>query len=460
MKFASITGYGKPVGFQEAILAGKAADNSLFAPTSLPSVSPGQLREWQSLSYTELAFEVLSMLIPNEDVPSADLQLLIERSFRHFQHKDVIPHHRLHSRLVVQELFHGPTLSFKDVAMNFVVNLFEYFLSKSGDYKTLMVATSGDTGPAAAFASLGKSRLQTWVFYPDGMISPQQRRQMTTIAGNNVHAVRVRNCPNGSDDLDALINACYADSEFRNEMHLSSVNSINWGRVMMQTVHYFWAYLQNVETTGDAIRFAVPAGAFGNLCAGFVAYKMGLPVERFVVCSNANGVLSTAFNAGKLSKRAVIPTLSTAIDIAVPMNFWRYLYFDNDFKTDLIAAKWEEYDKYGHVQFVPSPIMQGETISDEETRQVTRDIFDEYNYLIDPHGAVAVAGARKHDAIQTICLATAHPSKFPESLEKIIGYLPEAASHPSIKKQAALDEFEHSIEFDSMVDDVQKLMKS
>ena len=460
MKLVSITGYGESVGFQDAILKGKAEDNSLYAPITLPAISKEKLASWQSLTYKELAFEVLSLLIPQEDVPSEDLQVLINESFKHFQYPDIIPHKEVGTNLVIQELFHGPTLSFKDVAMNFVVNLFDYFLDKQGDYKTLMVATSGDTGPAAAFASHGKANLRTWVFYPGDMISPEQRRQMTTLDSENVFTVCVRGCPNGSDDLDELINACYADSDFRTEMQLSSVNSINWGRVMMQTVHYFWAYLQRVKIVGESLRFAVPAGAFGNLCAGFVAYKMGLPVERFIVCSNANGVLSEAFNTGILRKREVINTLSNAIDIAVPMNFWRYLYFDSDFHSEKINAKWKDYEQNGKVAFEPPTIMYGETIGDEETAQVIKEFYSRHEYLLDPHGAVAVAGAlRQSDNVKTVCLATAHPSKFPSVIEQVLGTIPREAKHPSIIEQESLDEHERVVDYASMVDDVQKLMR-
>ena len=227
----------------------------------------------------------------------------------------------------IQELFHGPTLSFKDVAMGFVVNLFNFFLKRKREKMTIIVATTGDTGPAAAQATIGKAHLDTWVLYPKELITEEQERQMTTITASNVHPVGVANCPDGADDLDILIAKMFGDKEFKSKLNLSSVNSINWGRVMMQTVHYFYGYLQTVDRVGEALNFAVPSGAFGNLCAGSLAREMGLPVGKFIIANNQNACLTRIFTKGIFSKAPIIACPASAIDILIPYNFWRYLYF-------------------------------------------------------------------------------------------------------------------------------------
>ncbi|WP_020568484.1 threonine synthase [Neolewinella persica] len=453
--YQSTLGQAPAVDFETAVLAGLAPNGGLYVPTQLPQVTLQQLEAWKGLSYPDLAHEILSLFIDEATVPAADLKKLIEASFSTFSHPEVIPHHELTGDCYVQELFHGPTLSFKDVAMGFVVNLFDYFLRRRGEHRTLMVATSGDTGPAAAHASIGKASISTWLFFPTGLITEEQVRQMTTIMSPNVHPVAVNNCKNGSDDLDGLISASFADAGFRKEMQLSSVNSINWARVMTQMVHYFYGYLRYAERVGAPVNFAVPCGAFGNMCAGSMARRMGLPVGAMIVANNANTSLSVVLGTGTFSKPDIKNTLASAIDISVPMNFWRHLYFSLEGDTDRLRYAWETYESQGSVQFSDKELAAFRkgfltyTVTDENILKTTRSHWREENYLLDPHGAVAVAAARHYRPQLSgpiVCLATAHPAKFPETIRQAIGDLPAAGKHDSL--EAARTAGERKYEFD------------
>jgi threonine synthase len=276
------------------------------------------------------------------------------------------------------------------------------------------------------------------------MITEAQERQMTTITANNVHPVGVKNCPDGGDDLDIVVANLFADKAFKDKLNLSSVNSINWGRILMQTVHYFYGYLQVVNRVGEEVNMAVPSGAFGNLCAGNIARKMGLPVATFVCSNNENACLHRIFSEGLFAKRPIIETISSAIDILIPYNFWRYLYFvtgeDPKKIKDWIAIFKEkgelQFDEESRQQLQAG--IQSKSISDAQTLATIRTIYEKEVYLLDPHAAVAVAAA---EALKSelgnkkmICLATAHPAKFPDTIQRALGgILPQSGQHTSIE---------------------------
>jgi threonine synthase len=467
--YQSTLGQAPIVDFETAVLAGLAPDGGMYVPTKLPQITHQQLDAWKALSYPDLAHKILTLFIDETTIPAVDLKQLIDNSFSTFSHPEVIPHHRLANDCYVQELFHGPTLSFKDVAMGFVVNLFDYFLRRRGERRTLMVATSGDTGPAAAHASVGKTSLSTWLFFPTGLITEEQVRQMTTIMAPNVHPVAVNNCKNGSDDLDGMIASCFADEDFREDMQLSSVNSINWARVMTQTVHYFYGYLRHAEQVGDPVNFAVPCGAFGNMCAGSMARRMGLPVGEMIMANNANVTLSQALNTGVFQKLDIKNTLASAIDISVPMNFWRHLFFSLDGDAERIRSAWEAYESEGLVRFTAAEhaaFRQGfrtYTVTDDDILETTRSLWQQENYLLDPHGAVAVAAAR-HYRPQVpgpiVCLATAHPAKFPDTIQLAIGELPAEGKHDNLEAAKAACERKYVCASDNMHQAVPEVMRA
>lgn len=456
IQYVSNKGGVAPVDFETAILDGFAADGGLYVPTELPKISLEQLQSWKNHSYTDLAFEILSLFIDRSVISERDLKQILADSFSTFYDKRLIPNYALESRpnTHIQELFHGPTLSFKDVAMGFLVNLVNFFLKRKGEKRTIIVATTGDTGPAAAFATIGKDTLNTFILYPKELITEEQERQMTTITAPNVFAVGVSNCPDGADDLDLLIAELFANKPLKEELQLSSVNSINWGRVMMQTVHYFYGYLQTVQYIGQPLNFAVPSGAFGNLCAGSLAREMGLPVGKFIIGNNQNACLYRIFTKGVFSKADIIPCPASAIDILIPYNFWRYLYFSCGQEPTKIKAWIEEFEANGKVQFDKSTFEKyskgflAVSISDEKTLETISTVYEAENYLLDPHAAVAVAAAHHFkdsivDNPTVLCLATAHPCKFPAIIQQALQVdteLPNAAKHFSIEKAKTLCE--------------------
>ncbi len=448
IQFVSNKGGGTPVDFETAILDGFASDGGLYVPTELPKISLGQLKDWKGLGYVDLAFEILSLFIDPSVISEVDLKKLLKDAYAPFEKSEVIPLYKLRSGkdTYIMELFYGPTISFKDVGLAFLVNLVDFFLKRKNEFKSLIVATTGDTGPATAYFTAGKSNLSAWVLYPKGLITKEQERQMTTLPHSNVHPVGVSNCPDGGDDLDLVIANLYANIPFKEKVHLSSVNSINWGRVMMQTVHYFYGYLQVVDTIGEEINMSVPSGAFGNLCAGGLARKMGLPVDKFVIANNTNACLHRIFSEGVFSKQPIFETPSSAIDILVPYNFWRFLYFCVDEDATKIKKWSDEFKASGKVQFdreTQEAYSQGflsTSISDEQTLDRIKTVFDTEDYLLDPHGAVALAAVHQlKDKLgdkKLVCLATAHPAKFPQVIKDALQVkdIPEEGKHHSIEK--------------------------
>jgi len=449
-QYVSTKGGVAPVDFEQAVMQGYAADGGLFVPENIPRVGMQELRQWANLGFVDLAFEILRRFAVNAVVSDDQLKKLLHDSFSKFDHPDIIPVVPLgeEGRLHVMELFHGPTLSFKDVAMGVLINSLDFFLRRKDARLTLLVATTGDTGPAAAYASAGKETLDCWVLYPRGMISEEQARQMTTIEASNVHALAVDNCPNGGDDLDLVVAELFADEPFKQRVRLSSVNSINWCRVMVQAVPYFYGYFKAVDRVGEKVIFSVPSGAFGNLFGGYLARAMGLPVEAFICANNANAALHTVFSSGKFALRDLKQTVSSAIDIVAPYNFWRYLYFACGRDHRRINQWMAEYQAHGQVQLDPQTageLRRGFTsasITDAQTLAVIAAIYRQHaGYLLDPHAAVAMAAIEQlsdkfRKDVKVICLATAHPAKFPEVIRKALdlqGSLPEEARHNSIE---------------------------
>ena len=447
ISYVSTKGGVKPVDFERAILDGFASDGGLYIPEHLPKITIDQLQSWKNLSYVDLAFEILSLFIDRKILSETELKDILKTAYDTFETDEVIPIKKMKSEqnIYFMELFYGPTISFKDIGLAFLVNLVNHFLKRRNEFLTMIVATTGDTGPAAAHFIAGKSNLSAWVLYPKDMITPEQEKQMTTLPHNNIHPVAVSNCPDGGDDLDLVINEFFADEDFKNKVNLSSVNSINWGRIMMQMVHYFYGYLRTADTIGEKISVSVPSGGFGNLGAGSLAREMGLPLNNLIVANNKNACLDRIFSKGIYSKVDIIESASNAIDILLPINFWRYLYYRigndgkriNQWMKTLKKDGIVHFDQETYKQFNQN-IMSYST-SDEETFEMIHKIFKDEDYLLDPHGSVAVCAAyhfkENFDDEKIICLLTAHPAKFPEVIKKALNQndLPESAKHKSIE---------------------------
>jgi len=451
--YKSTVGDAPPVRFNEAILNGFAPEGGLYVPDSLPHYRTEALEEMATLSYVDLAERIISEFIDPTVIPGDDLTQLLANSFHNFESVETAPvNHLTHSGVYVQELFHGPTLSFKDMAMGVLINCMDYFLAQKKEKCSLVLATTGDTGPAAAYAAAGKKTLECWPLYPRGMISEEQERQMTTLEAVNVHPVGVDGCANGGDDLDIVVARLFGDQTRKLELKLSSVNSINWCRVLVQTVHYFFAYLKTADIIGEEIAFSVPTGAFGNLCAGYIARSMGLPVSQFICATNENGTLHRLFNDGTLSKKELKQTVSSAIDIVIPYNFWRFLYFNCDCDPTAVRNYMSEFEQTGTITF-PTDLWKrmrrgfiSYSISDQDTLSIISHISTgPDSYLLDPHGAVAVAAALNYlkettSSEKVVCLATAHPAKFPDIIEQALGSI-HTARHPAL--EAAKKKFHH-----------------
>lgn len=431
MNYISTRGQMEPIEFQDAIMTGLAPDGGLLLPEELPDLGD-KLDAWSKLSYTELAFEVIRLFAT--DIPEADLKKLIDDSYATFEHPEVCPSVEV-GDFQILELFHGPTLAFKDVALQFLGNLFSYILEKRGGKLNILGATSGDTGSAAIHGVRGKPNINIFIMHPEGRTSPLQEKQMTSVLDSNVFNLAV----DGSfDDCQNIMKTTFGDVPFKTEHSLGSVNSVNWARVLAQTVYYFYSAFRAMEKTGaSSVQFSVPTGNFGDILAGYLAQQMGLPISRLILATNENDILSRFFNTGIYGKAEAVPTISPSMDIQVASNFERYLYYRVDKKAEDLVSLMNDFEKKGALQiplnekYVVDALFvagRGDTASTLET---IKRYKEEYGYVLDPHTAVGVCVAEKFESstVPTICLATAHPAKFTQAIIDATG---EAVHHPAL----------------------------
>lgn len=434
MFYHSTRGGDAGLPFQQTVLAGLARDGGLLLPDSIPDVT-SELKNWASLSYPELAFQIIRLFAT--DIPDTDLKAIIEKSYSTFRHSEVTPVADV-GGLHFLELFHGPTLAFKDVALQFLGNLFEYVLDKQGGCLNIVAATSGDTGSAAIHGVRGRRNVSIFVMHPHGRVSPVQELQMTSVLDANVRNIAV----DGTfDDCQAIVKALFSDLEFRDRYHLGAVNSINWARVMAQIVYYFYGAFRVMERTGSKeVSFTVPTGNFGDVFAGYLACRMGLPVKRLVLATNENDILARCFSTGVYRKGGVNATLSPSMDIQVASNFERFLYYRAGCDGAEVSRLMEEFRRNGEVVLTEG----GKPLEDRylsagrgdtaDTLETIRHFWTNCNYLIDPHTAVGAAVARRivaEDSTPMICLSTAHPAKFCSAIERAVGE--DIARHPLIE---------------------------
>ena len=430
MDYLSTRGGPERLPFRRTILAGLARDGGLFLPAEIPDVRP-RLAAWSQLSYTELALEVMRLYA--DDVAADELRAMIARSYAVFRHAEVTPVVAV-GDLHMLELFHGPTLAFKDVALQFLGHLFEAVLARGGETLNIVAATSGDTGSAAIQGLRGRRNLRIFVLHPHGRVSPVQALQMTTVLDANVHNLAI----DGTfDDCQNIVKALFTDLEFRDRHHLGAINSINWARVMAQMVYYFHAAFRVMERTGaDRVRFSVPTGNFGDILAGYLAWRMGLPVERLILATNENDILARCFATGVYRSGAVTATLSPSMDIQVASNFERYLYYRAGGDTGRVNAWMRAFRETGAITLtadgapLDDPVMVAGRGDTAATLATIRTYWERHRYLMDPHTAVGVLVAERFAdaAVPTICLATAHPAKFGEAILRATGQ--DLAHHP------------------------------
>lgn len=464
MKYLSTRGQIDPIDFQDAVMMGLADDGGLILPRSIPDAS-GSLKSWAKLSYPELAFEVFRLFV--RDVPEHDLRLLIEKTYgpSYFlndlapaDRREVAPVARA-GELFFLELWHGPTLAFKDVALQWLGNLFEYILARRGGRLNILGATSGDTGSAAIYGCRGRKGIHVFMMHPHGRVSPIQERQMTSVPDANVHNIAVE----GSfDDCQNLMKSLAGDLNFKRAYSLGAVNSVNWARVLAQIVYYFRGVFRVREQTGaEAVRVAVPTGNFGDVLAGWYALQMGAPIAQLILATNENDILARFFHTGEYAPAGkVFQTLSPSMDIQVASNFERYLYYRLGGNARKLREKMEEFRRTGSLRVEPDkdgridPDFLAARAETDQVLAVIARYQQTYDYLLDPHTACGVVAAEKVREgtllppppsrrsrrgektfpadLPILCLATAHPAKFPDAIARATGR-DDLARHPAIE---------------------------
>jgi len=424
MRYISTRGGIESVPFNEAVMMGLARDGGLLLPETLPSVDQQKLDAWQNLAYQYLAVEVLDLF--TGELPRKDLEALVDRSYASFRHPQVTPVRKV-GDLYLLELFYGPTLAFKDVALQLLGNLFEYELKKSGGFMNIIGATSGDTGSAAIYGVRGKTGINIFILHPHGRTSAIQALQMTTVLDANVFNLGVRGT---FDESQAIVKEIFNDLGFKDRYQLGAINSINWARVLAQVVYYVYAYLKLRRAGFESVDFSVPTGNFGDIFAGYVA-KFLLPggcINRLVLATNANDILTRFVNRGEYAVTgAVTPTFSPSMDILIASNFERYLYYLRDQDGARVRADMEHFAATGRLDLTDCGDQVARdfaslSVSEEQTLATIGEVYREHEYLLDPHTAVGFrAGMELRQDRPMICLATAHPAKFGDAVHKATG---------------------------------------
>ena len=432
MRYVSTRGQAPARDFAGVLLAGLAEDGGLFVPDTWPGWSHADLRALRGLPYAELAARVMQPFV-GDAVPFAVLQSICHDAYAGFAHPAVAPLVQLETNLWALELFHGPTLAFKDMAMQVLGRLFDHVLTERNERVTIVGATSGDTGSAAIEACRDRARVDIAILHPEGRTSEVQRRQMTTVLAQNVCNIAVQGT---FDDCQDLVKAMFADAPFRTELHLSAVNSINWARVAAQIPYYIASALA-LGAPEREVAFSVPTGNFGNVLAAWAARRMGLPIARLVVASNRNDILARFLAGNDMSIAPVEPSLSPSMDIAISSNFERLLFELLDRDAAATAATMAAFRTTGRMQVPPAAwnrattLMHGFRLDDAGTLAEIRRLDTECGYQADPHTAIGVAAARalpcRH--LPTIAAATAHGAKFPDAMERATGRRPALPKH-------------------------------
>ncbi|MEL0195760.1 MAG: threonine synthase [Rhodobiaceae bacterium] len=436
MNYISTRGQDGPLGYEQALLSGLARDGGLYLPTGYPQFTADEIRDMAGLSYAALAGRIMARFTDGE-IDEAELTAMAGDAYAGFTDPEIAPLRPLNERIHVMELFHGPTIAFKDYAMQFLSRAFDRALRSAGRQAVILGATSGDTGSAALEAFKGREAVDIFILFPEGRVSPVQQRQMTSVIAAGAHAVAVAG---DFDDCQAIVKTLFNDHGFRDEVNLSAVNSINWARLMPQIVYYFKAALA-LGAPDRKVAFSVPTGNFGNVFAGYVAMRMGLPVDRLIIASNRNDILTRFFEDGAMQRETVTPSLSPSMDIQVSSNFERLLFELMGRDGDAVAAIMARFADTGSFE-LPAQAMQSARkhfaayrLDDDGTLAEIAASAAE-GMLLDPHSAVGVSAARRAvadgtvgPAVPVVALACAHPAKFQEAVTRATGEEPALPSH-------------------------------
>ena len=431
MDYISTRGEAPALRFRDAMLAGLARDGGLYVPREWPTMSKKEIRALRGKSYQEIAFEVLKHFVAGE-IPDDKFKAMIDEAYATFRHPAVAPLVQTGPNDFVLELFHGTTLAFKDVAMQLLARLMDYALAERGERATIVGATSGDTGGAAIDAFAGRERTDIFILFPHGKVSPVQQRQMTTSNASNVHAIAVKG---NFDDCQNLVKDMFNDAAFRDRLKLSGVNSINWARIMAQVVYYFTAAVA-LGGPDRKISFTVPTGNFGDIFAGFVAKKMGLPIDRLVIATNDNDILARTLKTGRYEMKGVKATTSPSMDIQISSNFERLLFESFGRDAASVRSAMASLKQSGAFEIQPESLkaikreFRAGRATEKQVAQTIRETLSSTGYLIDPHTATGVFVAAKNAKPNSpmVTLATAHPAKFPAAVKSACGIDPALPS--------------------------------
>ena len=426
MRYVSTRGDAPPLDFHGATLAGLASDGGLYVPDSWPTLSADAIADLAGLSYAQTAARIMQPFV-GDSLAAGELLALCEAAYGRFSHAAVTPLVQLDHDQWLLELFHGPTLAFKDVALQLLGLLFERFLTGTDQRLTIVGATSGDTGSAAIDAVAGRHGIDIFMLHPEGRVSDVQRRQMTTVLAPNVHNIAIRG---DFDTAQALVKAMFNDPDIAGRFQLSAVNSINWARLMAQVVYYFYAAVR-LGAPRRAIAFSVPTGNFGDVFAGYVAARMGLPIARLIVATNVNDILHRALTNGDYSKGTVQQTPTPSMDIQVSSNFERLLFDLGGRDGQALAGQMRGFEATGAMRLTnaqsqgAAALFTSDRADLDDMTMAMRWAADQAGQVIDPHTAIALAAARRADlAVPVVTLATAHPAKFGDTVERAIGMRP------------------------------------
>ncbi len=422
MKYISTRGTAPALEFEDVLLAGLANDGGLYVPETLPVYDSSEIASWAGLSYPQLAFRIIQPFIDNA-IPDQDLKTLIDETYACFDHPAVAPLTQLDRNEWILELYHGPTLAFKDFALQLLGRLLDYFLRRKHKRVAILGATSGDTGSAAIEGCKRCENVDIYILHPYNRVSDVQRKQMTTVIGENIHNLAIKG---NFDDCQEIVKACFNDQSFLGgDRSLVAVNSINWARIMAQIVYYFYASL-TLGGPHREVSFSVPTGNFGDIFAGYLAKKMGLPIRQLIIATNQNDILHRCISENDLSKKPLNHTLSPSMDIMVSSNFERLLFDLYDRDGEAVARLLKKFNS--EAVSLDDPVWQrarnlfdSQRISDDETCDVIARINKKTGVLIDPHTAIGVKAARdcnRDPSIPMVTLSTAHPVKFPDAVVK------------------------------------------
>ena len=463
IKYSSTRGGESSLSYEDVLLSGLARDGGLFMPEEWPQFSHSDLNEMKQLNYAELSAKIIRPFV--EPCLSENELLNISKDTYSVFNKDVAPLYQLNKNLHVLELFHGPTLAFKDYAMQFLARAFNQALNKRAQKGVILGATSGDTGSAALEAFKGKENIDIFILFPHQRVSSVQQKQMTWINERGAHALSVKT---DFDGCQKIVKDCFEDLKFKDETSLSAINSINWVRLLPQIVYYFYSALK-IGVPDKEIVFSVPTGNFGNILAGWMAQKIGLPISKLICGSNQNDILTRFFNNGLMERKNVLPSYSPSMDIQVSSNFERLLYEINERDTDRVKQQMKEFKNNGNFEITKNQLekinnlFSAYMISDEETLEIINKVYTDFNYILDPHSAIGYGAAQKaldnniiSKDMSVISLACAHPAKFPEIISKSINVMPKKPFH----LENIMSSKEYFNIMDPSINDVQNFIKS